>query len=456
VVALLVTGGSVEVAGAEVGAGAYPTSQAIAADAQFLEYAPRPDRPGVVCLVDSGVDTNPDTQGVVVGAEARDPIWGTGDGLTLPLVDGHPAGHGTRMAMLMAAPQNGWGLVGIAPSAVRVYSIRVVSPGVTGFPFGSYSYAIGRCVKLHITSEPQLTVVNLSLGGAPAPTSDELAFLTDEVEAARSFGLNVVSAAGNDGTQTTYPAAQPSVFAVGAADGAADEPGTTCTFSAGIPVDILAPGCNSLSGGVDEAFEDDGTPAVGYGTSQSAALVSAVIAAMRAYSPAIGVAEAELCLTASRTPRGAMDVAAAFKDCGLGGIVDAGLARIPSTPAAQSTAPQDAGDVTPEGSTKQTSTVASEPAEASPLTSVRLPTPRVLAIRTRRTLTVRVANRPKGAIFEARLVLTRRGARYLLAIRRSRSNSIIFRVTGAVAVEARFVVPGAKARTSQWTTKAIG
>ncbi len=132
------------IAGAEVGAGPYPTSQAVAADAQFLEYAPPPAQPGVVCLVDSGVDPNPDTTAALVGAEAEGANWGTGDGLaqTLPLVEGHPAGHGTEMAMLMAAPENGWGMVGIAPTSVRVYSIRVVPPGETGFPFSAYSFGI--------------------------------------------------------------------------------------------------------------------------------------------------------------------------------------------------------------------------------------------------------------------------------------------------------------------------
>ena len=64
--------------------------------------------------------------------------------------------------MLMAAPQNGWGMVGIAPTSVRVYSIRVVPPGETGFPFSGYSYAINRCLELRLTTQPAVTVVNLS------------------------------------------------------------------------------------------------------------------------------------------------------------------------------------------------------------------------------------------------------------------------------------------------------
>jgi hypothetical protein len=229
----------------------------------------------------------------------------------------------------------------------------------------------------------------------------------------------------------------------------------TCTFSGGNALDILAPGCNTLTGGIDEAFEDDGTPAVGFGTSQSAALVSAVIAAMRAYSPAIGVAEAELCLTASERPGGGMDVAAAFMDCGLGRIVDAGLANTPLTPAAQPLVPHDATDGTSGRPTDVAGTTAAQDTLLSPTTSWYVPTPRLVVIRRRSRLTVRVTNRPKGAIFEARLVSVRHKTRHVVASRRSVSNSIMFTVTGAGEIAARYVLHGGKTRTSQWVTKAI-
>jgi hypothetical protein len=45
---------------AEVGVPA-GTAQQAAADALFLQYAPAPPNPGIVCLVDSGVDPTPDT-----------------------------------------------------------------------------------------------------------------------------------------------------------------------------------------------------------------------------------------------------------------------------------------------------------------------------------------------------------------------------------------------------------
>jgi hypothetical protein len=55
-------------ASAEVGVPAGTVQQA-AADAQFLQYAP--PVPGVICLVDSGVDPSPDTTPILAGSHAR-------------------------------------------------------------------------------------------------------------------------------------------------------------------------------------------------------------------------------------------------------------------------------------------------------------------------------------------------------------------------------------------------
>ncbi len=56
-------------ANAEVGAPT-PTVQAVAADATWLAYTPPPEHPGIVCMVDSGVDPNPDTEAAVIGGQA--------------------------------------------------------------------------------------------------------------------------------------------------------------------------------------------------------------------------------------------------------------------------------------------------------------------------------------------------------------------------------------------------
>src|ERR1022692_1817314 len=124
-------------ASAEVGVPA-GTVQQSAADALFLQYAPAPSTPGIVCLVDSGVDPNPDTTPILAGSYALSPNTNTEDelaALNLPLPGGHPDGHGTYMAMIAAAPANGWGMVGLAPTSVRIYDLKALAAGHTTFAF---------------------------------------------------------------------------------------------------------------------------------------------------------------------------------------------------------------------------------------------------------------------------------------------------------------------------------
>ena len=81
---------------------------------------------------------------------------------------GHPDGHGTYMAMIMAAPANGWGMVGLAPTSVRVYNLKVLAAGQTTFSFPEYAAAI---FLPGLGSSMPVTVVNLSLGSATQPAA---------------------------------------------------------------------------------------------------------------------------------------------------------------------------------------------------------------------------------------------------------------------------------------------
>jgi hypothetical protein len=438
VAVIAMTAGRVEAASAEVGAGPYPTSQAVAADALFLAYAPPPPQPGIVCLVDSGVDPNPDTNAAVVGSEAVVPAWGTGDGMAQvqPPVEGHPAGHGTEMAMLMAAPQNGWGMVGLAPSAVRVYSIRAIPTGKTTFPFSAYSFALNRCLKLR-AANPAVTVANLSLSGPNTPTDTDLTQIEDSVDTARFHGLDVVGAAGNAGSSSAadYPAAYPSVLVAGAGDAGPGSIGVLCAFSGRDGLDVIAPGCNTVTGGVDQAFEDDGTPALGFGTSQASALTSAVLAAMRAYGPELDVAHAEWCLTTTEVNGGNLDVAAAFQACGLADVVQAGLA---ATPSAEVTSSLPDGPGAGSGA---------EP-------PVPLARPRLGRLRVRRgKLTVTALNRPDGATVEVKVVVRRGHRSVVVASGSARASTVTLHVRAASVVRARFVL---STRESPWITRVIG
>jgi hypothetical protein len=317
------------VASAEVGGPGTPTVQAVAADATWLAYAPPPAQPGIVCMVDSGVDRNPDTEAAVIGGQAIAPETGTEDEIARlepPVEPGdHPDGHGTIMAMLMAAPRNGWGMVGLAPTSVRVYNMKALPAGQVTFPFSYYAAAIEDCRQLRASDYPGMSVINLSLGGASQPVLVETELLADYVSAAHEGGLSVVAAAGDEQGPVLYPAAYGPVLAVGAGDAGA-APGTVCSFAArGEALDLIAPGCDGLSGGLEEVFQDDGEPAVGAGSSQASAFVSATLASMRAYNPALSWSAAEACLI-STAEWGAINVAVAFDACGLGGIVAEGRA----------------------------------------------------------------------------------------------------------------------------------
>ena len=369
-------------ASAELGVPA-GTVEAAADDALFLQYAPAPATPGIVCLLDSGVNPSPDTTPVLAGSYALSPDTNTEDevaALSPRLAGGHPDGHGTYMAMIAAAPANGWGMVGIAPTSVRIYNLKALAAGQTTFGFAEYAAAISRCQAL--SSSMPITVVNLSLGSGSQPTGSELATLENYIQSANAHSLSIVAAAGNEGAAVQAPASLPGVLGVGASDASPTSLGTLCPFSnRGVGLGVLAAGCDSQSGGIEVAFSDDGEPARAEGTSESTVEVSAAEASIRAYSPTIGAAQAQGCIT-STLNNGNLDVKAAFDACGLEQIVAEGVAAY------------NAANVT-----AASPSVESGPIAATLTTENRraLRKPKITRIRFKKPrLTITVASIPKG------------------------------------------------------------
>ena len=309
------------------------TVQQVAADALFLQYAPAPPAPGVVCLVDSGVNPNSDTTPILAGSYALSPNTNTEDELAAlnpPLTGGHPAAHGTYMAMIAAAPANEWGMVGLAPTSVRIYNLKVLPAGHTTFGFSEYLSALSRCQAL--TSSMPVTVVNLSLESDNQPTGSEREAFDNSVQSANTHGLGVVAAVGDEDGQVQAPANVEGVLGVGASDANPANLGAICSFTNhGVGLAVLAPGCDSQpesggeGSGIEIAFSDDGTPARAEGTSEAASITSAVEASMRAYSPTLSYAQAQGCIVSTLANEGNLDVAAAFDACGLGKIVSEGM-----------------------------------------------------------------------------------------------------------------------------------
>jgi hypothetical protein len=291
------------------------TAQAVRAHAEWLAWAPAPaGGPVAVCLVDTGVDANPDTSSSVAVASPLDADSAPGDGGATK--------HGTLMASIMAAPHNGWGMVGAWPQ-LKIIDVRAVSPGVNSFTYNNYQRAIQRCLIATPSSLP-LKAINLSIGGdASAVTETERDTLIEAVDDAKVAGVNVVAAAGNEGGPVEAPGEYTGIFTVAAGDN-----GALCSIaSRGPEVDLAAPGC-----GLDQVFPD-GSPAIqASGSSQATAFTSAVIAALRAYKPSLTVAQAEAVLTATADPTSdgykQLNVEAAFRAEGLDQVIaDAQAAR---------------------------------------------------------------------------------------------------------------------------------
>ncbi len=215
----------------------------------------------VVAVIDSGVDgSHPDLIGALVpGFNARTDRGDTSS------PDTDPDGHGTHVAGTIAARQgNGIGIAGLAPDSqiMPVKALDAQGEGYMSDVVEGMTWAVDHGAG----------VINLSLGG---PDAD---FASSAVTYARSKGVTVVAAAGNDGTTTPmYPAAVPGVLGVAAVDAN----GNAASYSnRGSWVDIAAPGSRIIS--TVPAPENYASYS---GTSMATPHVSAVAALVRAAAP---------------------------------------------------------------------------------------------------------------------------------------------------------------------------
>lgn len=145
--------------------------------------------------------------------------------------DGQPRSsnfHGTHVAGIVAAVDNGEGVVGVANQADLI-PVRVLGEAGTG-SLGDLIDAI-----TWASSRSEIDVINLSLGGVGDNQQ-----LESVINDAYSAGKLVVAAAGNQGTdEQTYPAAFDNVVGVGAVDGN----GVRASYSnIGQSVSLVAPG----------------------------------------------------------------------------------------------------------------------------------------------------------------------------------------------------------------------
>jgi len=155
----------------------------------------------VVAVVDSGVDLqHPDLQGKLVpgatfvGCGKNQTVCGNGDWKGQDGVGQEPDSHGTHVSGIVAAATgNGIGIAGVAPDA-KIMPLKALENGE-----GSFTEI---AAAIRYAADNGAAVINLSLGAGPGiqalTYTGVISDTTDAVAYARSKGVVVVAAAGND------------------------------------------------------------------------------------------------------------------------------------------------------------------------------------------------------------------------------------------------------------------
>jgi subtilisin family serine protease len=211
--------------------------------------------PGVpVAIVDSGTDpTHEEFAGRPNSSFLNDQTW-----------LGREEYHGTAVASVAAAPENGLGMQGVYPQAVlQVWDASPTSFGITD----SNAVAGISAIALHCPA-----VINLSFGSPQQDPGLENAVLN-----AFRNGCLVVAASGNGG-QAGSPVAYPAGWAHVLTVGATDANDAVAAFSTtGPALDVVAPGVEILG-----ATPLARNPA-GYSTFSGTSFSSPIVAAAAAW-----------------------------------------------------------------------------------------------------------------------------------------------------------------------------
>lgn len=184
-----------------------------------------------VAIIDTGINyTHPDLDANFGTLLGHDFVNDDAD----PMDDN---GHGTHCAGVVAAEDNGEGVVGVAPGA-ELYAVKVL--GADGY--GSSSYVIA---GIEWSVENEMDIISMSLGGGSYLESMEAA-----CDIANAAGVVIVASAGNSGNppgrgdNVDYPAKHSSVIAVTATDSSDERARWSST---GPDAELAAPGVSILS-----------------------------------------------------------------------------------------------------------------------------------------------------------------------------------------------------------------
>ncbi len=233
-----------------------------------------------VAVIDSGVNTDQPQMKLINYVSPTRIIAGGGG----PTDTRDCIGHGTGVAAIIAAPKVlNVAFTGVAPQA-RIMPIKVTDKDPKDISPVSIAQGVDAAIAAHVQ------VINISVA-----TNSDVPQLRAAISRAEAADI-VVVAAGNEGdnaTRTAYPAAYPTVLAVGATD----EQDDVGDFSAsGSYIDLAAPGVK-----VETA-----SPRSGYtqldGTSFATPYVSGTVALVRAAHPQLTAAQVRARLEVTADP----------------------------------------------------------------------------------------------------------------------------------------------------------
>jgi len=173
-----------------------------------------------VAVIDTGIDFN--------HPDLRKNIYGGFDTINYEkygFLDDN--GHGSHIAGTIGALNNRYGVVGICPDAVKIYSVKFLDENGTGYLsdlLEAYAWCLDNKIK----------VINMSFS---SPYHNET--LHEAVKIMHEAGVIQVAAAGNYRGPVHYPAKYPETIAVSAIDSSNNFAWFSCY---GPEIDVTAPG----------------------------------------------------------------------------------------------------------------------------------------------------------------------------------------------------------------------
>jgi major intracellular serine protease len=152
-------------------------------------------------------------------------------------------GHGTHVAGIIAASDDGVGIVGVAPKS-KILALKVIDKNGSG-SYDNLIKAIQYATEWVGPNGERVNVINMSLGG-PKPND----LLHKVIKEARQKGIVLVSAAGNqgDGNEESFEVSYPGYYKEVIQIGSITIDQKPSVFSnTNVNLDFVAPGENVLS-----------------------------------------------------------------------------------------------------------------------------------------------------------------------------------------------------------------